>query len=131
MLVTELHGVEIDICPACGGLWFDGEELAQLAGAARRAETDRPVPVAETCTRPCQVCGAHGEVTAVTWHRGLWRCGACRMSAGVAEAERLDRLQRKYAEQWRRREGESRALQSVGAAMKRMFMSPRRRWFHW
>lgn len=37
LIVFELSGVEVDYCPACGGVWLDSGELeriAALAGAA-------------------------------------------------------------------------------------------------
>jgi Zn-finger nucleic acid-binding protein len=34
----ELHGVEVDICEACGGAWFDADELEAVQSTA---EPDR------------------------------------------------------------------------------------------
>lgn len=40
MAVVEFHGVELDVCPACRGIWFDADELRVLfekAGSAPNA----------------------------------------------------------------------------------------------
>ena len=34
MIVVEYQGVELDWCPACGGVWFDDEELEILMQGA-------------------------------------------------------------------------------------------------
>jgi uncharacterized protein len=33
---TKLHEVEVDICPACGGLWLDAGELGKILDEAHR-----------------------------------------------------------------------------------------------
>lgn len=30
MLIAHLDDIELDLCPSCGGLWFDGEEFSAL-----------------------------------------------------------------------------------------------------
>jgi Zn-finger nucleic acid-binding protein len=30
MLIASLDDIELDLCPGCGGLWFDGEEFSRL-----------------------------------------------------------------------------------------------------
>jgi Zn-finger nucleic acid-binding protein len=40
LLIVELEGVELDVCPDCRGIWFDAQELRQLfelAGALDNA----------------------------------------------------------------------------------------------
>ncbi|MEX0654301.1 MAG: zf-TFIIB domain-containing protein [Phycisphaeraceae bacterium] len=53
---TREQGVDLDQCPRCKGLWFDGEELEQVLPTAARelrvpsdaTETDRPCPHCRT-----------------------------------------------------------------------------------
>ncbi len=40
MVVTHLHGVEIDRCPDCQGLWLDGGELQKIVGRGQTASTN-------------------------------------------------------------------------------------------
>jgi Zn-finger nucleic acid-binding protein len=41
--LTEVHhhGVEIDVCPQCAGVWLDHGELERIVGARRRATAGR------------------------------------------------------------------------------------------
>ncbi|GKY88298.1 zf-TFIIB domain-containing protein [Sinisalibacter aestuarii] len=49
------HGVEIDHCPACGGVWLDGGELDHLIAALRPAiELDNPDPAPPPPPRPAE-----------------------------------------------------------------------------
>lgn len=88
MIVFELHGVEVDYCPACGGTWLDAGELEQIAAlaeaqAGRLAEGLRRARQGERGRRRCPRCRARmrltqvGEGAAVTLDscpkgHGLW-----------------------------------------------------------
>ena len=41
VIILELSGVEVDYCPACGGIWLDAGELETLWDKV--AEIDKPV----------------------------------------------------------------------------------------
>lgn len=48
LLMSEKHGVEIDYCPECRGIWLDRGELDKIIERAAQYEevsygTDRPV----------------------------------------------------------------------------------------
>ena len=76
-LALELDGVEIDLCPACAGIWLDEEEIAWLA---RRSE-DASRPLADALLK--------GEVGAA----GKRRCPRCNriMLLEILSAVELDR----------------------------------------
>ncbi|OUN46750.1 hypothetical protein B5G20_07305 [Collinsella sp. An7] len=38
LLMTEKHGVEIDYCPECRGIWLDRGELDKIVDRARGAQ---------------------------------------------------------------------------------------------
>jgi uncharacterized protein len=68
MFVMEYQGLELDDCPQCEGVWFDGGELALLfADAEDRAHPElvpdliAGLPDAETREkkRRCPICRAH------------------------------------------------------------------------
>ncbi|MBS1706956.1 MAG: zf-TFIIB domain-containing protein [Armatimonadetes bacterium] len=42
--ITERHGVEIDYCPQCRGIWLDRGELDKVIDRAISAETPAGVP---------------------------------------------------------------------------------------
>jgi len=62
---TTIGGVEVDICPQCGGIWLDRGELEKL-GATDNSELDnlrsalgvetKVPPVPSENTSPCPVC---------------------------------------------------------------------------
>lgn len=70
---TELfHRDELDLCPACDGIWFDRGELEAIARNARPTDEEkmtlgqinrdlrtleRPAPPADAKYIPCPVCG--------------------------------------------------------------------------
>lgn len=37
LIVFELHGIEVDYCQACGGVWLDAGELERIASQAGAA----------------------------------------------------------------------------------------------
>jgi Zn-finger nucleic acid-binding protein len=61
------YGVEIDVCPKCGGIWMDDGELAQLgqsaAGALRQIDqgTTPPTPTIEPRPNRQLRCPRDGE----------------------------------------------------------------------
>jgi hypothetical protein len=57
LIVAEYRGIEIDVCPSCGGIWLDRGELEALAGTAVPAQgpPDRGLGPPE---RDCPVCVA-------------------------------------------------------------------------
>jgi len=63
---TTIGGVEVDICPQCGGIWLDRGELEKL-GAKDNSELDtlrsalgvdetKAPPIPSDHTSPCPVC---------------------------------------------------------------------------
>ena len=45
LLMAERHGVEIDYCPECRGIWLDRGELEKIISASKAADHDEiPVP---------------------------------------------------------------------------------------
>jgi len=84
MLVEYCHGMEVDYCKPCGGLWFDGGEVQGLVKARELPENiaivagDRnppPLPTGER-TRYCPRCRVGMNKIA---YRGisLDHCGHC------------------------------------------------------
>ena len=62
MAVLELHGVEIDYCFSCGGIWLDSGELEELIGDEKKSDEILQLFKDVTSTnkekkRPCPVCG--------------------------------------------------------------------------
>jgi len=52
--VVEYQEIELDLCPDCGGVWFDAGELDLLLPAAADAQLT-PAVTAEA-GRPCPLC---------------------------------------------------------------------------
>ena len=62
MAVLELHGVEIDYCFSCGGIWLDSGELEELIGDEKKSDEIIQLFKDVTLTnkekkRPCPICG--------------------------------------------------------------------------
>ena len=60
--VLELHGIEIDYCFSCGGIWLDAGELESLMGNSEKsAEIIKSFQDVTSTNkekkRPCPVCG--------------------------------------------------------------------------
>ena len=54
LLLTERHGIEIDYCPECRGVWLDRGELDKILDQANgqiNPEAEQPVPVPSTAPR--------------------------------------------------------------------------------
>ena len=71
MAVLELHGVEIDYCFSCGGIWLDSGELEQLIGNEDKSAEILKSFKDVTSTnkekkRPCPVCGKAMKKVEVT-----------------------------------------------------------------
>lgn len=69
--VLELHGVEIDYCFSCGGIWLDSGELEQLIGnedkSAEILKSFKDVTsTSKEKKRPCPVCGKAMKKVEVT-----------------------------------------------------------------
>jgi Zn-finger nucleic acid-binding protein len=96
---TKIGEIEVDLCPGCGGLWLDNQELNRLAKmsaeavAALRAQlpkaTGAPADRAERqrLEKPCPACP--GKLTyATVGSTGLEvcsRCGGAFLDAGELE----------------------------------------------
>lgn len=85
-----LHGVEIDCCPGCGGLWLDRGEIRQLADKvdpetlrainSHAADSDQQPALAlrssSTIEQPCPACA--GKLSQATFDTFVVeRCVAC------------------------------------------------------
>ena len=62
MAVLELHGVEIDYCFSCGGIWLDSGELEELIGNEEESlkimKSFKDVTLTnKEKKRPCPICG--------------------------------------------------------------------------
>jgi len=62
MAVLELHGIEIDYCFSCGGIWLDAGELEYLMGDSEKsAEILKSFQDVTNSSkekkRPCPICG--------------------------------------------------------------------------
>lgn len=82
---AEFQGLEVDLCPKCGGLWLDRGEIVR-ASKLPDAELDRlrglltgakgPPPVPTTTKVPCPACEGHlSEVVLGAVHVDY--CGTC------------------------------------------------------
>ena len=50
LMMTERHGVEIDYCPKCRGVWLDRGEIDKIIDRASDAAPSRPVAQATSVT---------------------------------------------------------------------------------
>lgn len=46
--MSERHGIEIDYCPTCRGVWLDRGELDKIIEKTIAAEASSPAPTAQT-----------------------------------------------------------------------------------
>jgi Zn-finger nucleic acid-binding protein len=82
----DISGVEVDVCPNCGGVWLDHGELQQLA--QRPADlgamvnqiqfnaADQKLPRGDDPRKPCPACG--GKLGLASWQNvTLEHCSAC------------------------------------------------------
>lgn len=85
-------GVQVDACPKCGGIWFDGGELARLAqsrpGCLTGLEHGHDPPAAppqealRITGRPCPVCRAAMREFQFPWAPGI-RLDGCNQCHGI------------------------------------------------
>ena len=62
MLVTVVEGIEFDMCPNCGGIWLDDEELEGLFGTVVCPKCKRLMSVREMHGVEYDVCPGCGSV---------------------------------------------------------------------
>ena len=62
MLLTVVEGVEFDMCPNCGGIWLDDEELEGLMGTVVCPKCTRMMAVRELRGVEYDVCPSCGSV---------------------------------------------------------------------
>ena len=46
LAMSDRHGIEIDYCPKCRGVWLDRGEIDKIIERSQAAEVPRPAPVA-------------------------------------------------------------------------------------
>lgn len=100
------HGIAADACPACGGAWYDFQELALLEATVAR-DDDR-VGTVEYAKRTgalrCPVCGA--SMTAFDYRGNNLELDACPAEHGFwldgGEPERVRALMRERVRGLRR-----------------------------
>lgn len=99
MYVVEFEGIELDVCHACDGVWFDADELGLLLGrdpvpdlapAADPGEGERPCPRCRKDMAKANI-GPHRRVLVDVCRRnacGLWfdRGELGELAADLAEA---------------------------------------------
>lgn len=60
MIILEHEQIEIDYCPACGGVWLDGGELELILDAPDEAHrllaSFAPNPAPASTPRKCPIC---------------------------------------------------------------------------
>ena len=75
------HEVTLDVCPRCGGIWFERGEARQLARQQPRALWREVPRRSEPVRPPCHGCGApldrDAERCPACGHRNLLRCPTC------------------------------------------------------
>jgi len=62
MLLTVVEGIEFDMCPNCGGIWLDDEELDGLFGTMVCPKCTRTMAVREMHGVEYDVCASCGSV---------------------------------------------------------------------
>lgn len=89
MVVMEFHGVELDYCVDCLGVWFDDGEvelLIETAGLdpheARLALEPAGEPAGEA-PRPCPLCGKKMEKVTPAGQGGSIILDRCRKGGGI------------------------------------------------
>ncbi len=96
MVTRDVDGVEVDLCPACHGLWLDKDEVQALAAkesdalAHLRAQMDqKTIPSgAPLVERPCPACGGKLTIAALSGVH-VRHCSAC--DGIFLERDELDR----------------------------------------
>jgi len=91
------EGLEVDLCPRCGGLWLDRGEITRAARLPDQAlsrlrslltDVGGPPPLASESTAPCPACdGKLAEVRLGTVHVDFCeRCQGIFLDRGELEA---------------------------------------------
>lgn len=104
------QGVEVDRCPACGGLWFDTfehEQLRELGGERIDSGTSRASATAVQAACNCPRCSTpmFRMVAAAQPHIAYESCGLCHgayFDAGEFRDFCEETLEEKLREQWSR-----------------------------
>ncbi|MBH25084.1 MAG: hypothetical protein CMH57_11640 [Myxococcales bacterium] len=91
MFIVEEHGVEVDVCLTCKGIWFDGRELEQIlaaSGAPPRHAPGTPPPSPGRASVPsleaCVICDTPTPVARQVFAGGAIRCLTCHEDIGDA-----------------------------------------------
>jgi Zn-finger nucleic acid-binding protein len=82
MVILEFHGVEVDYCPSCHGIWLDQGELELLLDVKGKPLDLSDIPSAQKGERRCPRChkkmqkgffpGTGVEVDICPRDNGLW-----------------------------------------------------------
>ena len=59
MIILELHGIELDYCVTCKGVWFDSEELELLIGKLKLEDDSSFMSECSSCSEKplkCPIC---------------------------------------------------------------------------
>jgi Zn-finger nucleic acid-binding protein len=60
MKETRMHGVDLDLCPECNGIWLDHGELKEiLQRRISERANPRDMAAANACDRTCPECKRH------------------------------------------------------------------------
>jgi Zn-finger nucleic acid-binding protein len=109
LVKDQQDGIEVDICPRCGGIWFDGGELSRLAqsrpGALAGLEhRNNPSEAAATRGTPmggrlCPPCRVYLTEFEYSWAPGI-RLDGCPKCKGIwaddGELSRIEALVARY-----------------------------------
>ena len=119
MLHADAGSMEFDVCPACFGVWLDGDELRrfvrELKATKSPVSVSRAVPqeestfldpqVAADHNLPCQICGTRVSSEDLGWHAGFYKCKVCFVPQTTEDSARLARLRKQNLEHWRELRG--------------------------
>lgn len=106
MLVSIQNAVEVDVCPACRGIWLDGEEFELLLentqqathdALAARGDLSRPKQMPAWMKTPanlrgCQICGSPKLPPELTFHHGVFKCDECVAGLHSVDAMRVKKV---------------------------------------
>jgi Zn-finger nucleic acid-binding protein len=75
-----IEGAQVDVCPACSGVWIDWMDGDLRAVSERLGRLPRAAAIGKEGTRACPVCDQGLEATTVSPERPdaiVHRCGSC------------------------------------------------------
>ncbi len=113
MLAAGFGDLELDLCPKCGGIWFDGREFGVLlrdvgAGGVGAGEAPEAVEAEADGGRrpadergPCQICGETKQGGALYREHGFLKCVSCLGPVDEGEGERMALLRARNDRYWR------------------------------